>query len=416
MKGEADPCDGVFSFSETDTEILQWTVSGEKKSIGLEASMLITKNFIDVWLSEGKFRKLMLAWSNLEQLDSEKSSCVTVNKLINELSEEEIRKALSSDLLNTIGSLLDFYFQKVYLSQHAISTRCCIIDNFKQTAQLLRDVYLCDDEYITEIFVSVLLNEENASNLDSKSVNYQNFWLDEVIDYLITKNYSSILVHGFSQLTSSFDEEDDLKVRYKPPFPLNIIFTPSVLINYERIWNLLLRITVECAALEKMMVQKACTYSTAMMQMRMWNFVRAMRYFFHEQIRRTIVDEYQKDLDTIRTIEEAFELHRRFVKKLYRHCLLGWKHVKLWNVLDECLVLITKFRRCSAESFNMLRLFKVFNDFHSNVDLFCNAVKRTSVGANYWLSDLLLLADFSGIYTDLHDNSSLNPNLTALSL
>ncbi|CAG9538782.1 unnamed protein product [Cercopithifilaria johnstoni] len=373
MKGEADPCDGVFSFSETDTEILQWTVSGEKKSIGLEASMLITKNFIDVWLSEGKFRKLMLAWSNLEQLDSEKSSCVTVNKLINELSEEEIRKALSSDLLNTIGSLLDFYFH-------------------------------------------VLLNEENASNLDSKSVNYQNFWLDEVIDYLITKNYSSILVHGFSQLTSSFDEEDDLKVRYKPPFPLNIIFTPSVLINYERIWNLLLRITVECAALEKMMVQKACTYSTAMMQMRMWNFVRAMRYFFHEQIRRTIVDEYQKDLDTIRTIEEAFELHRRFVKKLYRHCLLGWKHVKLWNVLDECLVLITKFRRCSAESFNMLRLFKVFNDFHSNVDLFCNAVKRTSVGANYWLSDLLLLADFSGIYTDLHDNSSLNPNLTALSL
>ncbi|KAL3986146.1 Spc97 / Spc98 family protein [Acanthocheilonema viteae] len=399
-EGEANPCDGVFSFLDTDTEILQWTVYGEKKSISLKASMIIAKNFADIWLFEGKFRKLILAWPNLEQLASEESNCVTVNEL--GLSEEEIQKALSSDLFGAVGSLLDFYFQKIYLSQHAIFTRCYIIDKFKETVKLLRDVYLCDDEYITEIFMSVLLSEENALDLDFKFGNYQNFRLDEVMDYLISKNYSPTLVHGFSQLTSSSDEED-LKVRYKPPYPLNIIFAPSVLMNYERIWNLLLKIAVECTVLEKMMVQKVCIYSTALMQMRMWNFVRAMRCFFHEQIRHAFVNEYQKDLDAIKTIGEAFQLHRRFVKKLCQHCLLGRKHVKLWNVLDECLMLITKYRHCSTESYNILRLFKIFNDFHSNVDLFCNAVKRTSVGTNYWLSDLLLLADFSGIYTDLHD-------------
>uniref|UniRef100_A0A0R3RFN5 Gamma-tubulin complex component n=1 Tax=Elaeophora elaphi TaxID=1147741 RepID=A0A0R3RFN5_9BILA len=416
VKGEADTRDGVFSFSETSTDILQWTVSGGKKSIDLEASMLVAKNFIDAWLSEGKFRKLILAWPNLKQLAFEELSCVTVNKLINELSEDEIRKALNSELFGAVGSLLDFHFQKVYLSQHTIFARCCIIDDFKQTAKLLRDVYLCDDEYITEIFVSALLNGEIAPNLDPKSGNYQNFRLDEVLDYLLTKNYSPTLVHGFSQLTSSSDKEDDLRVRYKPPFPLNIIFASSVLMNYERIWNLLLRIAVECTALEKMMVQKTCIYSTALMQMRMWNFVRAMRYFFHEQIRHIIVNEYQEDFDAITTIGEAFQLHRQFVKKMYRHCLLGRKHVKLWNVLEESLVMITKYRRCSLESFNILKLFKVFNDFHNSVDLFCNAVKRTSVGADYWLSDLLLLADFSGIYTDLDDGSSLNPNWTTLSL
>lgn len=46
------------------------------------------------------------------------------------------------------------------------------------------------------------------------------------------------------------DENDDLKVRYKPPFPLNIIFPKSILIDYEHIWNLLLRIAAECSALE----------------------------------------------------------------------------------------------------------------------------------------------------------------------
>ncbi|VDK82347.1 unnamed protein product [Litomosoides sigmodontis] len=367
-KGEANPRDGVFSFSEKDTEILQWTVSGEKKSIDLEASMLIAKNFTSVWLSEGKFRKLILAWPNLKEMVPEESNCATVNKLINELSEEEIRKALSSDLLSAVGSFLDFHFR-------------------------------------------VLLNEGNALDLGSKPGNCQNFRLEQVIDYLLSENYSSILVHGFSQLTSSLG--DELKIHYKPSFPLNIIFAPSILTNYERIWNLLLGITMECEALEKMMVQKTRVYSIALMQMRMWNFVRAMRCFFHEQIRHIIVNEYQKNLDGIKTIGEAFQLHRRFVKKLYQHCLLGQKHARLWNVLNECLVLVNKYRRCSAEQLNMLRLFKIFNEFHNNVDLFCNAVRRTTVGANYWLSDLLLLADFPGIYTDLQDNK-LDLNLAAL--
>lgn len=48
------------------------------KFIGLEASMLIGKNFIDVWLSEGKFRKLILAWPNLKQMASEEPNYITV--------------------------------------------------------------------------------------------------------------------------------------------------------------------------------------------------------------------------------------------------------------------------------------------------------------------------------------------------
>ncbi|MCP9264479.1 hypothetical protein DINM_022574 [Dirofilaria immitis] len=342
----------------------------ENESIGLEESMLITKNFLDVWLFEGKFRKLVSYSPNLKQMVTEESNCVTVSKLIAELSEDKIRKALDSNMLGAVGSLLDFYFQKVYLSQHAIFIRCCIIDDFKQTARLLQDVYLCDDGHITEITMNVLINKGSDSELNSKSGNYQNFWLDEMMDYLLSKNYSSTLVHGFLQLTifdviyylsayGPFGEENGLKLRYKPPFPLNIIFAPSILMNYERIWNLLLRIAVECTALETI------------------------------------------------------------CKKLYRHCLLGGKHVKLWNVLDECLALITKYRRSDLESFNILRLLKIFNDFQCNVDLFCNekirfifSGKRTSVGANYWLSDFLLLADFSGIYNDLRDGFSLNLNRT----
>ncbi|KAM3716597.1 Gamma-tubulin complex component [Dirofilaria immitis] len=405
-KGEANSHDGVFSFSEKNIE-MQRTVSGKNESIGLEESMLITKNFLDVWLFEGKFRKLVSYSPNLKQMVTEESNCVTVSKLIAELSEDKIRKALDSNMLGAVGSLLDFYFQKVYLSQHAIFIRCCIIDDFKQTARLLQDVYLCDDGHITEITMNVLINKGSDSELNSKSGNYQNFWLDEMMDYLLSKNYSSTLVHGFLQLT-----KNGLKLRYKPPFPLNIIFAPSILMNYERIWNLLLRIAVECTALERMMVEKAYNYIIALIHMRMWNFVRTMRYFFHEQIRCIVVNEYQKNLDQITTTEEAFQLQRRFVKKLYRHCLLGGKHVKLWNVLDECLALITKYRRSDLESFNILRLLKIFNDFQCNVDLFCNAVKRTSVGANYWLSDFLLLADFSGIYNDLRDGFSLNLNRT----
>ncbi|VDK80396.1 unnamed protein product [Onchocerca ochengi] len=298
IKGEANALDGIFSFSEMDAEILQDTVSGKNESIGLEASMLITKNFLDVWLSEGKFRRLISYCQNLKKLTSEEPNYVTVNKLINDLSQEDIRKALDSNLLGAVGSLLDFYFQIVYLSQHAIFIRCCVIDDFKQTAKLLQDVYLCDDEYISEIFMRVL-SEGNDLELNSNPGNYQNLWLDEMMDYLLSKNYSSILVHGFLQLTSSFDGENDLKLCYKPQFPLNVIFTPSVLMNYECIWNLLLRIAFECTALEKMMVEKPCIYSTALMQMRMWNFVRAMRYFFHEQIRRIIVNEYQTNFEEI---------------------------------------------------------------------------------------------------------------------
>ncbi|EFO19212.2 hypothetical protein LOAG_09278 [Loa loa] len=290
VKGEANPRDGVFSFSKMDSEMLQWTVSGEKESINLEASMLIAKNLVDVWLSEGKFRKLMLAWSNLKHMDSEESNCVTINKLISELSEEEIRKALSSDLLGAVGSLLDFYFQKVYLSQHATFARCSIIDDFKQTAKLLQDVYLCDDEHITEIFTSLLLNGDD-SELNFKYANCQNFRLDNMTDYLLTKNYSSTLVHGFLELTSSFDEEDNLKVRYKPPFPLNIIFTPSILMNYERIWNLLLRTAVECITLEY------CPDANANVE-----FCSSSALFFHEQIGRIIVNEYQVLFDVFKFI------------------------------------------------------------------------------------------------------------------
>ncbi|OZC06808.1 hypothetical protein X798_06205 [Onchocerca flexuosa] len=324
IKGEANPSDGIFSFSKVDAETLRDTISGENESVGLEISMLITKNFLDVWLSEGKFLKLIFCCQNLKQLTSEEPK----NYIIFGPGE-----------------------RKVYLSQNAIFIRCCVIDDFKQTAKLLQDVYLCGDECITEIFMRVL-SEGSGSELNSNLGNCQKLWLDEMMDYLLSKNYSSILVHGFSQLTSSFDEENDLKLCYKPQFPLNIIFAPSVLVNYGCIWNLLLRIAFECTALEKMMVEKSCIYSIAMMQMRMWNFIRAIRYFFHEQIRCIIVNEYQENLDQIKTIEEAFQLHRRIVKKLYQRCLLGRKHVKLWNVLEECLALITKYRRCSAGSFS----------------------------------------------------------------
>ncbi|VDP14298.1 unnamed protein product [Onchocerca flexuosa] len=286
IKGEANPSDGIFSFSKVDAETLRDTISGENESVGLEISMLITKNFLDVWLSEGKFRKLIFCCQNLKQLTSEEpKNYVTVNKLINDLSQEEIRKALDSNSLGAVESLLDFYFQKVYLSQNAIFIRCCVIDDFKQTAKLLQDVYLCDDECITEIFMRVL-SEGSGSELNSNLGNCQKLWLDEMMDYLLSKNYSSILVHGFSQLTSSFDEENDLKLCYKPQFPLNIIFAPSILMNYEYLEL-------------KMMVEKSCIYSIAMMQMRMWNFIRAIRYFFHEQIRCIIVNEYQKDCEKI---------------------------------------------------------------------------------------------------------------------
>ncbi|KAK6109446.1 Spc97 / Spc98 family protein [Brugia pahangi] len=404
MKGEANPCDGVFSFSEKNTEILQWAVAGINGSINLEASLIITKNFVDVWLFEGKFRKIILAWPNLEQMIPEESNCLTINKLMVELSEEKIRKALSSDLLGAVGSLLDFYFQKIYLSQCATFARCCIIDDFKQTLKLLQDVYLCNDECITEIFVSILLNKEDGSELNSTSGSYQNCQLDEMVNYLLARNYSSNLVQGFLEAKNSFDEKDAMKLHYKPPFPLNVIFAPSVLVDYLRIRTLLLRITVECTALEEMMVQKVRIYSIALMQMRMWNFVRAMRCFFHDQIRYIVVNEFQNDLDGIKTIAEASQLHQELVKKLYRRCLLGQKHVMLWNVLDDCLALITRYRH-SAKSFNILTLFKIFDDFHNNVDLFCNAVKMTSVGANYWLSDLLLLTDFTSIYIDFHESS-----------
>uniref|UniRef100_A0A1I8EUH4 GCP_C_terminal domain-containing protein n=1 Tax=Wuchereria bancrofti TaxID=6293 RepID=A0A1I8EUH4_WUCBA len=160
----------------------------------------------------------------------------------------------------------------------------------------------------------------------------------------------------------------------------------------------------EHMVLQEMMVQKVRIYSIALMQMRMWNFVRAMRCFFHDQIRYIVVNEFQKDLNGITTIAEASQLHQELVKKLYRRCLLGQKHVMLWNVLDDCLILIARYRH-SAKSFNVLTLFKIFDDFHNNVDLFCNAVKMASAGANYWLSDLLLLADFTSIYIDLHDSS-----------
>uniref|UniRef100_A0A915PWW1 Gamma tubulin complex component C-terminal domain-containing protein n=1 Tax=Setaria digitata TaxID=48799 RepID=A0A915PWW1_9BILA len=258
------------------------SVSGKNESVGLKPSILISKSFLEKWLFEGRFRKLILTSPSLKSIDSEEESCVTVKKLLSELSDEEILKALRSTFSSVAGPLLDFHFQKVYLSRHNKYMRRCIIDDFKQSARLLRDVYLCHDNCITEVFVSAILNEED--DLDSN--------VDDAMNYLLNKNYSSVLVHGFFQLTSSFDKQIDLKVCYKSSFPLNTIFTPSVLANYDHIWKLLLRIAVECTALEEMMVGKACVYNIALMQMRMWNFVRALRCFFHEQI-NMVVKEYQ---------------------------------------------------------------------------------------------------------------------------
>lgn len=51
-------------------------------------------------------------------------------------------------------------------------------------------------------FFSIILNEKDGSELNVKLGSSQNFRLDNVMDYLLTRNFSSTLVNGFVQLAS----------------------------------------------------------------------------------------------------------------------------------------------------------------------------------------------------------------------
>ncbi|VDN06383.1 unnamed protein product [Thelazia callipaeda] len=312
-----DPIDGVFRIGEANSQVSHSAgtdVLGRGENFKLKSSLLIDKSFTKKWLSEGKFRKLLLSWSHIENTSYEEADII--ENFMNNLSDEELRKVLQTTFYGSVGSFLDKHFKEIYLSHHVVSTHCAIVVNFKQICKLLCDVFLFEDAHISEIFVSKLLDAEENSEMDIKPESYQSFWLEDVYGHLISKNYTSLFVR-------SPTVKKGIKIRYKPPPPMNSFFSPSVLIIYERIWELLLRIEIECTALEiknqvmptvisilqKMMIQRDHIYSRAMIQMRMWNFLQAWRSYCHEEIRDIVICDFQEELAKMKTIEEASHLH-----------------------------------------------------------------------------------------------------------
>ncbi|XP_058794937.1 gamma-tubulin complex component 6 isoform X1 [Phymastichus coffea] len=153
-----------------------------------------------------------------------------------------------------------------------------------------------------------------------------------------------------------------LSLNYKISWPLNIIFNEIVMQQYSRVFKFLLMVGRVLWVLQedfhilKMERKASITKNHHKLQLyrhSMMQFMNALHTYLTCSVLHASWSEFEKELENAKTIDEVYDTHVSYIKKILSRCMLNVRGEKMRTCLTNIFKVVLKFHnRIRAQNWN----------------------------------------------------------------
>ncbi|XP_062505293.1 gamma-tubulin complex component 6-like isoform X2 [Corticium candelabrum] len=302
----------------------------------------------------------------------------------------------------------------------------CIQDHF----QAIRHFLLLEDGEFGHALASGLFSKLSSgiSSADLCSVGVMNNLLADSLGVSLGAGFDHMSCLSFSlkfrpQALNQSDIRalDFLELRYKVPWPVNIIITETAITKYGKLFTFMLQLKRATWALKDLgqrlkrsgqqMNTQNCEqlHKLNLFRREMQHFVTVMEGYVVNQIIHVSCLEFQQDLKEVDGLHGLRECHATYLNKMLYRSLLTKKAGPVLKVVHDILSLVLQFHtqllsghwrmRGTHPAFdNMCRTYARFKEFSGF--LFTVVAKLVDRGYQPHLEDLLLRLNFNDYYSN----------------
>ncbi|RDD47083.1 Gamma-tubulin complex component 6 [Trichoplax sp. H2] len=214
-----------------------------------------------------------------------------------------------------------------------------------------------------------------------------------------------------------------LDLKYKVPWPCNIIITDSCLTVYSKIWSFLLQLKRVAWALRDCWLRLKCAlhgrqvgsfqYSRLQhFRYEMLHFVNVIQSYFENQIITVCWEEFKQCVAKARNLDELYSYHMEYLKKGEYRSLLGSKAKPVMQIISSIFGVIINFHFNLTMGSWIVDLngelihtsFVKLEEFYERFREYCKFLflvvhKLIRRGYQAYLEDFVLRINFNSIYS-----------------
>jgi len=295
-----------------------------------------------------------------------------------------------------------------------------------EDADLVKHLKLMKEMYLIgrgELFLTFIDNAQMMKAPPSTTVAYDvNAAFKQSLAKILT--YSEEYENLFSMtldLTAPVEKDKDtiptswdyLKMNYKPPWPLHLLFTPNVMEKYSTLFSFLLKVRRTQIKLQgiwalqmthKRSANTCITANTWSLQRHMSFFVDNLQYYLQVDVLETQFAHLLKTIAKKHDFESIHSSHDNFLVNMHTQSFISMKKVyaSLNKVLNICMQLceLINTNRDHWQDMDISRVDQLSKEFHLHSSLLFRMLSSVhSHQTSAHLAQLLLRVDFNKFFT-----------------
>jgi hypothetical protein len=200
--------------------------------------------------------------------------------------------------------------------------------------------------------------------------------------------------------------ECPLIVHYKVPWPLNLILSPAVLHQYNRLLNFIVPLKRAKACLDECPLLPSIPHPAVLFRFKLMHFTNALQNYVMTRVIHSLWIELESKLEGVQSVSELLELHGSYLQKMTDRCLLSKRGTQVLETIKRALSVAVQFRGLldsvaegtwtSKEDDKM----EVLSSEFDNCMRFLTTVLSMSVsrGGGEYLSDILVRLNYNFFY------------------
>ena len=272
-----------------------------------------------------------------------------INIIINHLflnKINEMNKIMNSKFLNVLFDRLNVKLKFdlvffIYLFKAGFSMNKFIIElnNFIFNKVKSENTLTMENNF----FLKSLINEL-ASTLGSDLYQFKNEIIENI--HISFNDIKSFIHHS---------NEDLINLNYKAPLPSSILFDESIMINYNSVFNFIVKlkrsfILIRDISLDKKLKkiffdfpeQKNFTKYLISYRLFIMDFASSLEFYVFHFVIDKFINKFEITLSNITSIDQAIQSHLRFIQDIYN--FLGLNDQKYMNKIYKILNMIVNYR------------------------------------------------------------------------
>jgi len=272
-----------------------------------------------------------------------------INVIINHLflnKINEMNKIMNSKFLNVLFDRLNVKLKFdlvffIFLFKAGFSMNKFIIElnNFIFNKVKSENTLTMENNF----FLKSLINEL-ASTLGSDLYQFKNEIIENI--HISFNDIKSFIHHS---------NEDLINLNYKAPLPSSILFDESIMINYNSVFNFIVKlkrsfILIRDISLDKKLKkiffdfpeQKNFTKYLISYRLLIMDFASSLEFYVFHFVIDKFINKFEITLSNITSIDQAIQSHLRFIQDIYN--FLGLNDQKYMNKIYKILNMIVNYR------------------------------------------------------------------------